>query len=79
MTSRRVVRGHSRHRTLPVKLLGVDIDDKLNFRKHIQTMCRKAEVKLNAIKRLASHLNQNDRKLLVDAHVISQFNYSSTV
>ena len=62
-----------------VKLLGVDIDDKLNFRKHIQTLCRKAGAKLNAIKRLASHLNQNDRKLLVDAHVISQFNYSSTV
>ena len=62
-----------------VKLLGLDIDDKLNFRKYIKCMCKKAGAKLNAIKRLGIHLNENDRKILVEAHVISQFNYSSIV
>ena len=62
-----------------VKLLGVDIDNKLNFRKHIKTLCRKAGAKLNAIKRLGSYLKEKDRKLLVTAHVTSQFNYSSIV
>ncbi len=62
-----------------VKLLGLDIDDKLNFRKYIKNMCKKAGAKLNAIKRLGIYLNMESKKLLVDAHVTSQFNYSSTV
>ena len=62
-----------------VKLLGLDIDDKLNFRKYIKNMCKKAGAKLNAIKRLGIYLNQKEKKLLVEAHVISQFNYSSIV
>ena len=57
----------------------MDIDDKLNFRKYFKSMCKKAGDKLNSIKRLGIHLNENDRKILVEAHVISQFNYSSIV
>ena len=59
-----------------VKLLGLDIDEKLNFRKYIKTLCKKAGAKLNAIKRLGIYLNEKERKLLVEAHVTSQFNYS---
>ena len=62
-----------------IDLLGLKIDENLNFRKHIKSLCAKAGAKLNAIKRLRSYINESDRKLLVDAHVISQFNYSSTV
>ncbi len=62
-----------------VKLLGLEIDDKLNFRKYIRSMCNKAGAKLNAIKRQGFYLNKEGRKLLVDAHVISQFCYSSIV
>ena len=42
-------------------------------------MCKKAGAKLNAIKRLCIYLNKSGRKLLTEAHVISQFNYSSIV
>ena len=62
-----------------VKLLGLDIDENLNFIKHIKKMCKKASAKLNAIKRLSFYLSEKDKKLLVEAHVISHFNYSSTV
>ena len=62
-----------------IDLLGLKIYENLNFRKHIKSLCAKAGAKLNAIKRLRSYINESDRKLLVDAHVISQFNYSSTV
>ena len=62
-----------------VRLLGLDIDNKLNFRIHIKELCRKAGAKLNAIKRLGIFLNEKERKLLVDAHVTSQFNYCSIV
>ncbi len=62
-----------------VDLLGLNIDEHLNFRNYIKHMCSKAGAKLNAIKRLTQNLNQGQRKLLVEAHVISQFNYSSIV
>ena len=32
-----------------VKLLGVEIDNKLNFEKHISNICRKASKQLNTI------------------------------
>ena len=62
-----------------VKLLGLQIDDKLNFRAYIQNLCKKAGAKLNAIKRLTFYLEEKERKLLVDTHVISYFSYASTV
>ena len=62
-----------------VSLLGVKIDEKLNFRQHINYLCRKAGAKLNAIKRLKYYLDEKERKILVDSHVISQFNYCSIV
>ena len=62
-----------------MKLLGLKIDDILNFRLHVKDMCKKAGAKLNAIKRHMSYQNGNDRKLLVTAHVISQFQYCTNV
>ena len=62
-----------------VKLLGLNIDNKLNFKKHIKEISSKAGAKLNAIKRLGLYLNKAERKLLIDAHVTSQLRYSSTV
>ena len=35
-----------------VKLLGIEIDNKLNFEKHILNICKKASNQLNAICRL---------------------------
>ena len=62
-----------------VDLLGLTIDEHLNFKIYIKKLCKKAAAKLNAIKRLKTYANEKDRKILIDAHVISQFNYSSTV
>ena len=62
-----------------VNLLGLSIDNNLNFKMQIKEMCTKAAAKLNAIKRLVSFQNENDRKLLINAHVISQFQYCTNV
>ena len=62
-----------------VKLLGVDIDDKLNIKKHIKHLCKTADAILNAIKRLRIYLDDKERKLLIEAYVISKCNYSTTV
>jgi hypothetical protein len=41
-----------------VKLLGVTIDFKLNFNKHISNICKKAARQLNVLKRIGKHLNR---------------------
>ena len=73
------IRNENLNAKTSVKLLGIEIDDKLNFKKHIKDLCGKAGLKLNSIKRLARHQNESERKLLVNAHVISQFQYCTNV
>ena len=44
-----------------VKLLGIEIDDKLNFNNHINTICRSAANQLNALIRLRRFLGIEER------------------
>ena len=39
-----------------IKLLGIEIDDKLNFNNHINIICRSAANQLNALIRLRRYL-----------------------
>ena len=47
-----------------VELLGIHLDDKLNFNLHISNICRSAANQLNALIRLKSYLNFNAQKSL---------------
>ena len=58
-----------------VKLLGTEIDDKLNFNNHINTICRSAANQLNALIRLRRFLGTEERKALVQSFVLSNFKY----
>ena len=40
-----------------VKLLGVTIDNKLNFNEHVDNICKKANNKLHALARIAKYLS----------------------
>lgn len=63
-----------------VELLGITVDNKLSFKKHVRELCKKAGGKLNALKRLGSYIpSEKARKAYVEAHVLSHFNYCSTV
>ena len=53
-----------------VELLGVHLDDKLNFNLHISNICRSAVNQLNALIRLKSYLNFNARRLLINSYII---------
>ena len=62
-----------------VTLLGLTIDNKLTFHKHISELCRKAASSLNALKRFKKFISADDRKLVVNAYVLSYFNYCPMV
>ena len=62
-----------------VKLLGVTIDNKLNFNEHISKLVKKANSKLNVIKRGLNMLSFNKRKILLNSFVQSQFSFAPLV
>jgi hypothetical protein len=61
------------------KLLGVIIDDKLNFNDHIRTICIKAARQLNALSRIKSYISVNQRQLLYQSFILSNFNFCPIV
>ena len=58
-----------------VKLLGICIDNRLNFDYCISQLCKKAEKKLHALTRVFKPRNISQRKLIVNAFIMSQFSY----
>ena len=61
------------------KLLGIQIDNKLNFASHVTTICQKANRKLSALRRYSRLLSFEKRRILFKAFVESQFAYSPLV
>ena len=62
-----------------VKLLGVQIDDQLNFNHHISNICRSAANQLNALIRLKRILGFEEKKTLINSYFYSNFNYCPLV
>ena len=58
-----------------VKLLGVCIDNKLDFKMHVQSICKSASQKTNALFRIRPYLNMSCAKLLCSAYIFSSFKY----
>ena len=54
-----------------VTILGVTIDNKLNFQSHIKTLCKKASQKLWALSRLSNYLNYTEKSLIFNSMVSS--------
>ena len=57
------------------KLLGITIDSKLSFDKHIQQICSRASAKLKALARIAPFMNIAKTKILMNAFFNAQFSY----
>ena len=63
-----------------VEILGIKIDNNLNFNNHIKSICRKAGQKLSApLLRISSNLGMKQKKLLSKSMIKSQFNYCPLV
>ena len=61
--------------TESVKILGIVIDNKLNFKTHVQGLCKLASQRTNALLRIRSNLSVECAKRLCDAYILSTFNY----
>ena len=57
-------------------MLGITIDKKLTFKQHIENLCRKAQYKLHASRRIRKFLTIEKAKILGNAFIVSQFNYA---
>ena len=62
-----------------VKLLGVHIDDKLNFNLHITKIGRSAANQLHALVKFWMFLNFEEKKMLINSYFYSNFNDSPLV
>ena len=56
------------------KILGVHFDNKLKFNTHVN-VCKKAGQKLHALTRVSTFMSMNQKKLLMNAFISSQFSY----
>ena len=61
------------------QLLGVTIDRKLNFNKHVANLCDKASKKIQAFTRIFPYIPQTQKRLLMNAYFMSQFGYCPLV
>ena len=46
------------------KILGVIIDNKLTFKNHVKSLCKKASQKIWALSRLINYLNDSEKKMI---------------
>ena len=56
------------------KFSGVYFDNKLSFDLHVAKLCKKAAQKLHALARVSTYMSFNQKKLMFNAIISSQFN-----
>ena len=61
------------------KVLGILIDDRLDFSQHISSMCSKAARQLNALARISKYLDQSFLKTIHNSFINSNFSYCPLV
>ena len=73
------VSAHSLKSVSSVKLLGVQIDERLSFDDHISTLCANASHQISALRRIVKYLTLENRMSIYNAFIASNFNHCSTV
>ena len=58
-----------------MKLLGISINGKLNFTKHIANICSLANNRLRVLTRIRRFLSTEETKYLSEAYIMSAFKY----
>ena len=58
-----------------VVLLGITIDHELKFDEHVNHLCTKVSLKLNALARIAPFMNVSKKRIIMKSFIESQFGY----
>ncbi len=62
-----------------VKLLGITIDEKLKFDKHVDILCKKAAKQLNVMYRFKGIFDSKEKEIIYNTFILSNFNYCPIV
>ena len=62
-----------------VKLLGINIDDKLMFLPHVKELTKRANNKIKALLRINNYISKSRRNILFNTFIMSFFNYCPLV
>ena len=65
--------------TASMNVLGINIDDKLNFNSHVSNMCNKAGRQFNVLQRLKGSLDYASRLSIYKSFIMSNFNHCPVV
>ena len=57
------------------KFLGVTLDKHLDFKSHINSLCKKARQKLHALARSSNSVDVEKLRIMMNDFVVSQFSY----
>ena len=66
-------------KSISEKLLGVNVDYKLKFNEHLDSIFKKAGPKVNFVSRILPYTNFEKRRILMNSFFTSQFNYCPLV
>ena len=69
------IEGKKLNATDHVKLLGVEIDSKLMFSRHVEAICYKVNKKITALSRLSNFITTQQAQAIYNAVILSNFNY----
>ena len=58
-----------------VKLLGVELDNKLSYKEHVDALCKKVSSKIMALKRILPFLSSDKNLAIANSFVSSELNY----
>ena len=58
-----------------VSLLGMMLDNNLNFTSHISKICEEASKRINALLRTAKDLKDSQKNMILNSFFYSHFNY----
>ena len=72
------VTGDTVHQPWP-KLLGVQIDNNLDFSEHVTTICKNVSKKLHALRRISHYISKNKLRIIMKSFIESQFGYCPLV
>ena len=61
------------------KLLGITIDNQLNFNEHVSILCKKVNLKLHALARIANFMSTDKLRIIMKSFIESQFGYCPLV